>query len=39
MAYNEAKEIADALIETQLVKENDRNLLMDVLMSIERKED
>ena len=35
MSYEEAKKIVDLLIDTMVLKESDRNIAMDLLMSID----
>lgn len=36
MSYEEAKKIVDLLIDTMILKEDDRNITMDLLMSIDK---
>ena len=36
MSYEEAKKIVDLLIDTMILKEDDRNVTMDLLMNIDK---
>ena len=36
MSYEEAKKIVDLLIDTMMLKESDRNIVMDLLMNIDK---
>lgn len=38
MTYEEAKRVVDVLIDALMLKENDRNIVMDLLMDLDAEE-